>query len=104
VWPDATIALVTPDEVLRQIVQPALDALTRPGEVTSVKAEERSDGRVEVELEFGGESFSFYAWQPDVSIRGRTWLGMFASDLQDFIAEIRYAWGTLRTYPDEWGS
>jgi len=35
-------------------------------------------------------------------MEGRTWLGMFASDLQDFIAESQLALGTLRSYPEEW--
>jgi hypothetical protein len=91
----------TPDQVLAGFVAPALDVLARPGEVTSVRAWD-SDRFVMVEVQFGTERFVSYAWQTDAPTT-TPWLGKFASELQDFIAESRFAWGTWREYPAEWG-
>lgn len=55
-----------------------------------------------VAVQFGEERFKTHAWQADVA-DPNTWLGKYASDLQDFIAESRFAWGTWREYPGEWG-
>lgn len=91
----------TPAQVLAEIALPALDVLTRPGEVTSIRAwDEGSD--VKVEVQCGADRFVVYAWTAGVEPH-TSWLGNFASQLQDFIAESSFAWGTLREYPAEWG-
>ena len=91
----------TPDQVLAEIVTPALEVLTRPGEVTSVRVWDE-DEFVMAEVRFGEERFASHAWQAGVSPPD-TWLGKFASDIQDFVAESRFAWGSWRDYPNEWG-
>lgn len=92
----------TPDQVLADIVAPALEVLTRPGEVRSVRAWDEREF-VMVEVRFGEERFRSHAWQAGVSPHV-TWLGKFASDFQDFVAESSLAWGELREYPAEWGA
>ncbi len=106
------MSTITPARVLTECVIPAIDALTEPGEITSIRVSEASKdegwpepGALVVELVFAGETCTIYLLPSDGdrldAMNGR---GKVASDLQDFIAESAYAWGTLRTYPDEWGT
>jgi hypothetical protein len=95
---------MTPQVVLRDIALPALEVLTEPGEVTSVRSWLDEEGCVRVEVVFRSEVFTSYAWQPGVSLHeNQTWLATFASELQDFIAESKFARGTFREYPRSWG-
>ena len=94
---------ISATQAMRDFVLPALDALTEPDEVTSVSVQVNSHGEVWVSVVFVEEPLETQIWAPQEdpsdSFQG---LGKFASDLQDHIAESRYAWGTLRTYPEKW--
>lgn len=89
-------------EALRTCVLPVLDVLTTPDEVFSVGVSVTKNGEVWASIDFADEGpFSTMIFHPDAdgSFSGRQ---KFASDLQDHIAESRYAWGVLRPYPSEW--
>lgn len=85
---------------MRDIVQPALTVMTEEGEVRSVEVSAGRDGRIRTRVEFGEDSLVVPTWDP--ALPHAKWLGRFASDLQDQIAESASAWGQLRNYPEDW--
>jgi hypothetical protein len=90
-------------EALRRFVLPALDVLTEPDEVSSIRVSVNSQGEVFAAIVFADEPFETLIWASTGDAQDEHWgLRKFASDLQDHIAESRYAWGTLRAYPGEW--
>ena len=92
---------IGPAEALQRFVLPALEVLCEPGEVSAITVEQGTDGEIRTSILFAGEQLRAQVWAPwfDDSVKP---LASFASQLQDHIAESRYAWGTLRTYPREW--
>jgi len=97
---------------IEQIIVPVLQAMTKPGEVESLAltwapptATVTAPGPPSVlllEVVLRGEQFQSFVWASSdppsspAGIRAR-----LASDLQDFVAESRFAWGELRPYDVE---
>lgn len=83
------------ERLLAQVVWPVVRALFRPHEIDDVRVEEDGDS-VRSSLRVNNESFSTvlrgdWATETDAELRVR-----LVDDLQDFIAESRFGWGTWR--------
>ncbi len=88
---------MTEDErLLEYVVWPAVRALFRPHEIDDVRVEE-VDGQLRSVVVANNESADWTwlrgDWETETDARLRERL---VSDLQDFIAESRFGWGTWR--------
>jgi hypothetical protein len=87
-----------PLDLLDEVVSPVLRVLTRAGELEAVTVE-RTGGEVRLELTLRGEIFRTTLWSPAVEEAAADARDRLASDLQDFIAESRFAWSESRPWP-----
>lgn len=95
--------------IMEYIVLPVLRTMTKPGEVESLSltweqpapatAEPGQPAVLMLEVVLRDERFQTFVWSPSdppsspTKIRSR-----IASELQDFVAESRFGWGSLRRY------
>jgi hypothetical protein len=93
--------------LLSEVVLPVLAILTPQGELESVAVrrtgnDEPDPGSHIVQLRLVGEPFSWFAHVPgQVDEDYGQMRTRLASELQDFIAESKFAWAELRPWPSE---
>lgn len=84
------------DELLDEIVEPAVKALTHDGEIKNINISRPPNGDIIARLTTVAEPLSLLVWyrgseETVVETRERVY-----SDLQDALAESSFAWGQLR--------
>ena len=89
---------VEPLDLLDDVVSPVLRALLRDGELEALSVE-HTGGEVQLELTLRGEIFRTTLWSASIDEPPADTRDRLASDLQDFIAESRFAWGDQRRWP-----
>lgn len=83
-------------ETLRAVVLPAVGAVFRADELSSVEVRVEGDS-VRLNLTARGEAYTDYIVQAGVPGRSHTdWEERLRSNLVDFVAESRFGWGQNR--------
>ena len=95
---------MTFDEVVSDVIGPALGTVLRPGEVTRVVVDREADtgGRptdffVRVTVTACGEEFVAFAYQSAADYSSLSPRDHLVSELVDFVAESRFGWGEDRS-------
>ena len=95
------------DRARVELVDPVLDALLQDGELDSVLLEWASDPfatasgeLLTIRIRARGEELQSYLWSPDwgVDETKKRIRRRLAGDVEDFVAESRFAWGQQRMY------
>jgi hypothetical protein len=83
-------------EALRTVVLPAVEAVFRDGELSSIQVRVEDDS-VRLVLTAHGEIYSDVIVQAGVSAQSSAqWRERLRSNLVDFVAESRFGWGQSR--------
>jgi hypothetical protein len=86
-------------DVASNVVLPAMSAVFKDGEVTALELNLSNEqgGSVQLLLTAGGETFSDLVVQGHVGhMNDEEWSERLRSNLVDFVAESRFAWGENR--------
>lgn len=86
------------DEVLNDLVEPAIRAVLAPHEVSDVRLFEAAPGGYTLRLDCVGEIYEDWVVQPGVSSSLDEWRERLRSNLVDFVAESRFGWGQDREH------
>ena len=95
------------DRVRVELVDPVLDALLLDGELDAVRLEWASDPfatasgeLLTIRVRARGEELQSYLWSPDwgVDETKKRIRRRLAGEVEDFVAESRFAWGQQRVY------
>ena len=86
--------------LLRSVVLPSVESLFQPDEIDEIRIV-NADGECAVKIVAHGEATEAYLWSKDLGYWNEHYAQeKLTSELQDFISECTFGWGTFREPQD----